>query len=589
MAKRQNFVVGSANTNIETQTDAQLNHAWDSTVVLKSKVLNGVFNAVSDYSNDSSNEIANAILKLSGSQPTGSSQTELGDAIDAKINLAATSGTMLLDEGVWYAKMQSATVPPAEAEVEGRNYADFSQTDGSNNPIIVVYTYTSGAWALTETVIPPADYDGYVLVTSKIWDIPEQTGQQGGRVMWNHIAKTFTPYPQMVSFKDIQITGDSTVIMPDNPTDNSIVNKKYLESMAFWDLFDCKWRDSLPTKPGWKDSSSFSWILASEGQAGYDHLVDDMPEEAPAITVNNTLYVRDTERDVAGANHPYCWRRYNYDIYTNSDTPSVGDFAFHTANAGVDMGQVESVSTNYPFPLTETIEVPAIASIAFTNSGGRHVLNRDSTLDMTYQGTQYYGWRPVESSITGTYLTTSLFPKVGDICWNYNNGSMYEGFVIQEAIVSTTTTTSIAVDYYRAADGHKICLPDQESALQTLFEGTGIAWYYILDTANQQFKLPRTYFGFVGVRDSVGNYVAPGVPNITGTQENVITQGDAHSGALSRVDTGEGYYTGGGDAALWVRRSRLVFNASNSNPLYGHSTTVQAPATQMYLCFFVGL
>lgn len=585
MAKRQNFVVGSANTNIETQTVAQLNHAWDSTVVLKSKVLNGVFNAVSDYSNDSSNEIANAILKLSGSQPTGSSQTELGDAIDAKINLAAASGTMLLDKGVWYAKMQSATVPPAEAEVEGRNYADFSQTDGSNNPIIVVYTYTSGAWALTETVTPPADYDGYVLVTSKIWDIPEQTGQQGGRVMWNHTAKTFTPYPQMVSFKDIQITGDSTVIMPDNPTDNSIVNKRYVESMALWDIFDFKWRDSLPTKPGWKESSSFSWILASEGQAGYDHLVADLTQSS---------YIRWLR--VVGAGVEY--------IYTRGMNPQVGDMAYNDTDWTSEAGAITQVGLNLQSILvggnsygfadfngsqTDTIEVPAIASIAFTNSGGRHVLNRDSTLDMTYQGTQYYGWRPVESSITGTYLTTSLFPKVGDVCWNYNNGSMYEGFIIQEAIVSTTTTTNITVDYYRAPDGHKICLPDQESALQTLFEGTGIAWYYILDTANQQFKLPRTYFGFVGARDTVGNYVAPGLPDITGTQENVMTQADTHSGALSRVDTGEGYYTGGGDAALWLRKSRLVFNASNSNPIYGNSTTVQAPATQMYLCFFVGL
>lgn len=585
MAKRQNFVVGSANTNIETQTVAQLNHAWDSTVVLKSKVLNGVFNAVSDYSNDSSNEIANAILKLSGSQPTGSSQTELGDAIDAKINLAAASGTMILDKGVWYAKMQSATVPPAEAEVEGRNYADFSQTDGSNNPIIVVYTYTSGAWVLTETVTPPADYDGYVLVTSKIWDIPEQTGQQGGRVMWNHTAKTFTPYPQMVSFKDIQITGDSTVIMPENPTDNSIVNKRYVESMALWDIFDFKWRDSLPTKPGWKESSSFSWILASEGQAGYDHLVADLTQSS---------YIRWLR--VVGAGVEY--------IYTRGMNPQVGDMAYNDTDWTSEAGAITQVGLNlqsivvggnsYEFAdingsQTDTIEVPAIASIAFTNNGGRHVLNRDSTLDMTYQGTQYYGWRPVESSITGTYLTTSLFPKVGDVCWNYNNGSLYEGFVIQEAIVSTTTTTSITVDYYRAPDGHKICLPDQESALQTLFEGTGIAWYYILDTANQQFKLPRTHFGFVGARDTVGNYVAPGLPNITGTQENVMTQGDTHSGALSRVDTGEGYYTGGGDAALWLRRSRLVFNASNSDPIYGNSATVQAPATQMYLCFFVGL
>lgn len=584
MAKRQNFVVGSANTNIETQTVAQLNHAWDSTVVLKSKVLNGVFNAVSDYSNDSSNEIANAILKLSGSQPTGSSQTELGDAIDAKINLAAASGTMILDKGVWYAKMQSATVPPAEAEVEGRNYADFSQTDGSDNPIIVVYTYTSGAWVLSETVTPPADYDGYVLVTSKIWDIPEQTGQQGGRVMWNHTAKTFTPYPQMVSFKDIQITGDSTVIMPDNPTDNSIVNKRYVESMALWDIFDFKWRDSLPTKPGWKESSSFNWILASEGQAGYDHLVADLTQSS---------YIRWLR--VVGAGVEY--------IYTRGMNPQVGDMAYNDTDWTSEAGAITQVGLNlqsiivggnsYEFAdingsQTDTIEVPAIASIAFTNSGGRHVLNRDSTLDMTYQGTQYYGWRPVESGITGTYLTTSLFPKVGDVCWNYNNGSLYEGFVIQEAIVSTTTTTSITVDYYRAPDGHKVCLPDQESALQTLFEGTGIAWYYILDTANQRFKLPRSkhnkYTEFLSV---VGTGKVLGLTN--GTDTFALNSGATYARLTIGYNAGDNVSSSGGyDAGYNVNWKIGV--ATDPTKSGVKTTTIPEDTDQYkYLCFFVGL
>ena len=64
MAKRQNFIVGSTNTNTETQTVTQLNEAWDRYDVLYSGKLDGVFNAVSDYSNDSSNEIANAILSI---------------------------------------------------------------------------------------------------------------------------------------------------------------------------------------------------------------------------------------------------------------------------------------------------------------------------------------------------------------------------------------------------------------------------------------------------------------------------------------------------------------------------------------------
>lgn len=153
-------------------------------------------------------------------------------ALKSQVDDAANSGEQLYTTGVWYAKMYSATTIPAEAAVEGRNYADFSQVDGNNDPIIVVYTYTNGAWALTETITPPKNHNGYMVITSKIWDIAEQAGQQGGLVLWSHNQGTFTPYPRIVSFEDIEVTGDSTVIMPANPTQNQIVNKDYVDSNA---------------------------------------------------------------------------------------------------------------------------------------------------------------------------------------------------------------------------------------------------------------------------------------------------------------------------------------------------------------------
>ena len=145
-----------------------------------------------------------------------------------EVDLAANSGRMITDQGVWYAKMYAATVAPSAAD--GTNYADFSQTDGQGNPIIVIYERQNGAWVQSETITPPAEYDGYVPITSKIWDIAEQAGQQGGRILWNHQSKEFTPYPQIVSFEDIEITGNSTVVMPQNPSANQIVNKGYVDS-----------------------------------------------------------------------------------------------------------------------------------------------------------------------------------------------------------------------------------------------------------------------------------------------------------------------------------------------------------------------
>lgn len=154
---------------------------------------------------------------------TQTEQTEL----EGKIDLAANSGRMITEQGFWYAKMYSETVAPSAED--GTNYADFSQTDGQGNPIIVTYNRVSGAWVQDQTITPPADYDGYVPITSKIWDIDEQDGQQGGRILWNHTSKQFTPYPQIVSFDSIEITGDSTVEMPQVPTDDSIANVGFVK------------------------------------------------------------------------------------------------------------------------------------------------------------------------------------------------------------------------------------------------------------------------------------------------------------------------------------------------------------------------
>lgn len=149
-------------------------------------------------------------------------------ATKADVDLVANSGDQLTDKGVWYAKMYAATVAPSAED--GTNYADFSQTDQSGNPIIVVYERQNGAWVQTDTITPPAEYNGYVTVTSKIWDIVEQDGQQGGKVLWAHNTKTFTPYPQIISFEDAALTGNSTVQMPQTPTGNSIVNVDYLSN-----------------------------------------------------------------------------------------------------------------------------------------------------------------------------------------------------------------------------------------------------------------------------------------------------------------------------------------------------------------------
>ena len=173
--------------------------------------------------------------------------THTADTVGLKsqIDDAANSGEQLYTTGVWYAKMYAETTAPSADN--GTNYADFSQVDNNNKPIIVIYTRTSGAWVETTRITPPANHNGYMTITSKIWDIAEQAGQQGGLVLWAHNQETFTPYPRIVSFDGANITNStittstfqgsatlsepSTVTMPASSDDSQIVNKKYVDDL----------------------------------------------------------------------------------------------------------------------------------------------------------------------------------------------------------------------------------------------------------------------------------------------------------------------------------------------------------------------
>lgn len=155
MAKRQNFIVGSTNTNTEAQTVTQLNEAWNRYDVLYSGKLDGVFNAVSDYSNDSSNEIANAILSITGSQPTGQSQTELAGALNQMRQDIETSSLTF--------KGYIATSAPSSSTyvlIEGNLWIN-SATLPTSFPVAAsnIKIWDGSAWVSQSNAYTAADFD----------------------------------------------------------------------------------------------------------------------------------------------------------------------------------------------------------------------------------------------------------------------------------------------------------------------------------------------------------------------------------------------------------------------------------------------
>lgn len=183
----------------------------------------------------------------------------------------------------------------------------------------------------------------------------------------------------------------------------------------------------------------------------------------------------------------------------------------------------------------------------------------------------------------------STIHKVGTISAISDSGFTYNNIVytVETATVSTNIfDVEGGIYYLTTANGFKIADATQEQAILNLYNTTGVAWFYILDTTNQRFKLPRTKYGFVGLRDSVGGYVPESLPNIkgswTGAECNTVPR--QGTGAITWVDAGGGYGGNKGGA----RGSGFDFNASAYDSTYQDNAPVQERATQMYLYFYVG-
>ena len=216
------------------------------------------------------------------------------------------------------------------------------------------------------------------------------------------------------------------------------------------------------------------------------------------------------------------------------------------------------------------------------------------------EDTEMYAW----TNQFSTLYTVSEFPQNGDDF--YYNGHVF-GTVLStgielgsDAVTPTTETISgYTITYYPAEDGHKIILPDQETTAINIYNATGVAWYYVLDTDNTRFKLPRTKHGFVGYRTAPGEYVPAGLPNITGTLKQDGLGGGSttstNNGVIWGTEGAFGTITSSGSnrarytvADNGLCNDTIPFDASRSSSVYGNSDTVQPPATQMYLYFYVG-
>lgn len=142
-----------------------------------------------------------------------------------------------------------------------------------------------------------------------------------------------------------------------------------------------------------------------------------------------------------------------------------------------------------------------------------------------------------------------------------------------------------AFTYRKATNKWQIADISQKDYIDELFANTGVAKFYILDSVNNQFYLPREKWfpQFTTDPDKINQYNEAGLPNITGSSSGNWGEIGDQKGCVT-ASMAAGNRSSGQSATT----KTIEIDASLSNPIYGNSDTVQPPSSNWYLYYVVG-
>ncbi|MBS4760284.1 MAG: hypothetical protein KHX03_06265 [Clostridium sp.] len=138
-------------------------------------------------------------------------------------------------------------------------------------------------------------------------------------------------------------------------------------------------------------------------------------------------------------------------------------------------------------------------------------------------------------------------------------------------------TTYRGITCKKTLDGRYIADISQATEIDKLYVNTGIADFYILDEINEQFYLPKNnwFHQFTTDTEKINAYNAPGIPDHWHYVDDMPNTKDRPRGD-DRTNCTTYYET---------KQTRL---ASECNPIYGASESVQPPSSNKLLYYKVG-
>lgn len=159
---------------------------------------------------------------------------------------------------------------------------------------------------------------------------------------------------------------------------------------------------------------------------------------------------------------------------------------------------------------------------------------------------------------------------------------------------SSETIGSYTITYYQATDGHKVVLADQETALQNIYTESGVAWYYLLDTANQRFKLPRLNPAreeLIEVIRAKGNGITLGFTDGTNNLGATFAQNGGYTGWVFATSGSYGGNVGdnvGAVVAALAKQVGVTTDSTKSGIVSDMTDSTSVFKGNKYLYFYVG-
>lgn len=282
-----------------------------------------------------------------------------------------------------------------------------------------------------------------------------------------------------------------------------------------------------------------------------------------AYGTNLPVYIKDIQIELGSTPTSYV-SYYDGELTLGANVPTVGDGVVTFTQGGVTKG---SISMNQGTNATIALDAGANYHPELLS----HEWDDHERSDMNWVNALTFSWQNrADHQVAYDELASNI-----------------SGKTLQSETISGTT-----VQFYLADNGRKICPDSQESNVAAIYTATGVAWYYIIDTTNQRFKLPRIDPVRKMIADSaVVKTSATEVYDPTGQEEMHIarTNGAAISAWWSLIARNTGgqnetalsnYYSGNVENNSGWAPTNLIADLKNATGSYF--------AGAKYLYFYVG-